>query len=503
MDCGEERGPPAEGRLKIRGTRMNMIPPQIAIPGRPLETELPGVKPIRGLFHKEGVFNALLNFYDEDAIRRMQASGVDSRMVFGINSYYMALARGDGLADDSGDILLPKMPPSTALQNLVVPIMAEVMDKGGEKDPSNQIRYSPQELKGKILHKYDEIVLAYSALACSAHCRYCYRLDLFNGSTGKNLAKPEELRDYVLSYNRKVKANGYRDPKTGGRRWPVTEILLSGGDIMVASNKQLYKYLEASAEAGVDIVRIGTKELAFRPMRFDKNLVHMLRIFHERFPRVRINVVTHFTHPDEFLERDGDGQYKIEDGHYVWLKAVRQALDNLSELNFVDFNNQTPLIRNVNDNAEVLHLLHRALQHGGIASKYIFQCREIEGHRAFAVPVEEAWRIHNESQKGLSDGSRSRFVMSVEAGKVEVVALTDACPDLSGKERAVGAIRASGEGLVIMKVHRAPAEACVQGDLIIARRDPNALWLSDYEDRIIYDGRKRGAAKYADLIAAQ
>jgi hypothetical protein len=57
-----------------------------------------------------------------------------------------------------------------------------------------------------------------------------------------------------------------------------------------------------------------------------------------------------------------------------------------------------------------------------------------------------------------------------------------------------------GEGLVIMKLHRSPAEATAQGDLIIARRNPSALWLSDYEDRIIYDGRKQGAAKYAGLI---
>jgi hypothetical protein len=238
-------------------------------------------------------------------------------------------------------------------------------------------------------------------------------------------------------------------------------------------------------------------------MRFDQNLAQTLRIFHERYPRVRINVVTHFTHPDEFLERDEDGRYKMENGYHVWLKPVRQALENLSVLGFVDFNNQTPLIKNVNDDAQVLHLLHRALQHGGIASKYIFQCREIEGHRAFAVPVEEAWRLHNESQKGLSDGSRSRFVMSAEAGKTEVVSVTDACPDLFAQmlaDEATATDGVFGGGLVIMKLHRSPADAGSQGDLIIARRNSDALWLSDYEDRIIYDGRKQGAAKYAGLI---
>jgi lysine 2,3-aminomutase len=471
----------------------------VAMPVSIPETELASVKPIRGRIEKENVFKTLQNFYDEETIRKMQQSGVDSRMVIGLNSYYMALVKGEGLKGAGEEILLPAMPPSAALQNLVVPIIAEAMDTSGEKDPSNQIRYSPEDLKGKILHKYDEIVLGYAALACSAHCRYCYRLDLFNGSTGKGLVKPEELRDYVLSYNRAVAANGYRAPDTGVRRWPVSEILLSGGDIMVSSNKQLYKYLAASAEAGVDIIRLGTKEMAFRPMRFDQNLVQTLQIFHERYPDVRINVVTHFTHPDEFLERDSDNQYKMENGRYLWLKPVREAMENLSPLGFVDFNNQTPLIKHVNDNAELLHLLHRALQLGGIASKYIFQCREIEGHKAFAVPVEQAWRLHNESQKGLSDGSRSRFVMSAEAGKTEVVSVIDASPDLLSMAPNRQSMKPDGlfrDGLVFLKMHRSPAEAASQGDLIIARRNPDALWLSDYEDRIIYDGRKQGAAKY-------
>src|SRR5205823_2809570 len=135
------------------------------------------------------------------------------------------------------------------------PIISEAIDKIGERDPSNQIRYSPGLLKGKILHKYDEIVLGYAALACSAHCRYCYRLDLFNGSTGKGLVKAEELRQYIEGYNHLLRENNGIDPETGEKRYPITEVLLSGGDPMVLSNKQLYKYLAASAEAGVSIIR--------------------------------------------------------------------------------------------------------------------------------------------------------------------------------------------------------------------------------------------------------
>lgn len=475
----------------------------INVPELP-DTELSEVKPIRGRFEKEGVFNVLRNFYDEDKIRLMQEKGVDSRMVFGINSYYMAIVKGEALADSKGNEIVPAMPPSVPLQHLVVPIVAEAADMSGEKDPSNQMRYSPDALEGKILHKYDEIVLGYVAMACSAHCRYCYRLDLFNGSTGKGLVKAEELRDYVLNYNRELKERGGVEAETGKKRWPVTEILLSGGDAMVLSNKQLYKYLAACAEAGVDTVRIGTKEMAFRPMRFDTNFARTLEIFHENYPGTHINIVTHFSHPDELLQRNADGTYRYENGFPVLLKPVAEALKNMGSLHFVSMDNQTPIIKGVNDSVDALHLLHRELRRNGISFKYIFQCREIEGHKAFAVPVEESWRIHNDSQKGISDGGRSTFAMSTEWGKLEVVTVTGGNEDLINadlpQDVAATAGALFGEGLVVMRIHRSPFTADTQGDIVIARRNPNALWISDYEDRLIYDGRKHGAAKHDDLI---
>jgi len=469
------------------------------------ETPLAEVKPIRGRFDRENVFNTLRNFYEENQIKQMQDSGVDSRMVFGINSYYMALVKGEGLNDSKGEVILPVMPASNALQHLVVPVVAEAIDKSGEKDPSNQIRYSPDSLKGKILHKYDEIVLGYSALACSAHCRYCYRLDLFNGSTGKGLVKPEELKQYIIEYNSALEQNKGIDPDTGEKRYPIMEVLLSGGDPMVLSNKQLYKYLSAVAEAGIKMIRLGTKEMAFRPMRFDANLAETFRIFHSHYQDVHINIVTHFTHPDEFLERDETGKFKQENGYHVWLNVVKNAVENMGALSFVSMDNQTPIILHVNNSVQIMHLLHAELRHHNIKPKYIFQCREIEGHKAFAVPVEEAWRIHSESQQGLSDACRSRFAMSTEWGKLEIVSVIDGLPadlfESLPEEFMLPVQQLFGDGLVVLKMHRSPASAATQSDLVIARRNPKALWVSDYEDRIIYDGRKKGDQKFSPMAA--
>lgn len=467
------------------------------------DTEMSSLTIVRGRINRDSVREILSSLYSDAEIERMRAQGVDQRMIFGINPHYMALALGGGLNSSDGTPLVPDMPPSKAILALVMPRLDEAIDLSGQADPSNQMHYSPETLRGKILHKYDEIVLGYAALACSAHCRYCYRLDLFNKSTGKSLVKPHELRDYVRDYNQRWAENGGIDPTTGARRYPIREVLLSGGDPMTLRNQQLYTYLEAIAEAGVSIIRIGTKELAFRPERFDRNFIAMLSTFHDRYPEAHVNFVMHMTHPDEFLLRDSAGNYVHTENGFRWLDVSRQAVLSLARLPFVSMENQTPMISRVNDDADTLRLLHQELRRMNIRPKYIFQNREIEGHRAFAVPVETAWRIHTDAMRGVSDTGRSRFALSTAYGKMELVSVIDGMDDatLSDAPAETGeAMRALfGDGLVIFKLHRAPFDAEAQGDLIIARRNPAALWLTGYKDRILYDGRKRGADKYAGM----
>lgn len=477
----------------------------IAVPESVTKTDVSELNLIRGRFSKGKVRKYLEEVFSPDEIAEMEKEGVDQRMVFGINPHYHALAIGGGLKLKDGTELLPDMPPSKPVLALIMPRIRETMDMEGEQDPSNQMKYTPDSLAGRLLHKYDEIVLGYTSFACSAHCRYCYRLDLFNRSTGKGFVRPQELRDYITRYNDSLKTHGQYDSKTGKKRYPIREVLLSGGDPMVMTNGKLYQYLVAAGQAGVKIVRIGTKEMAFRPERFDENLREMLRIFHNEYPKVHINFVVHFSHPDEFLERDKDGHYIQEGNHLRWLPVVRHAVENLLAFNFISIENQTPMIERVNDDVDAQHRLHQELRGMGIKSKYIFQCREIEGHRAFSVPVEKAWKIHNESQKGLSDTARSRFVMSAEHGKTEVVSVIDGPSDAMlaalPHETRKAVAQLFGDGLIVFKMHRSPSGTNLLGDMIIAKRNPHALWLTGYEDRIIYDGRRENDSKYAGLLA--
>ncbi len=423
--------------------------------------------------------------YSGQELEEIKAAGVSHRLPPRATRYYMELAS-----------------KSEAITNLIKARPEETEDLSGEKDPSNQLKYSP--VPG-LLHKY-ELVLLYVVRVCSSWCRYCYRSDFLTSKTEKDIASISRITSYIKEYN--LKAENFGNDKSylenGEEMFPIREALLSGGDPMVLSNQNLFGYLDGLADAGLRTIRIGTKELAFFPERFDRNFLDMLDLFHELHPDVNIAFMTHFTHPDEVLLKNDEGKYiRKSTGHFTRIPLVEKAIRNLKSRPFVTLENQTPIIDSVNDNAEALRRLQVELKRVGVNNHYFFQCREIEGHKVFAVPVEKAWHIHKESQKGLSGVEKSRFVMSTEAGKLEVVSVIDKPQfaqlgvDLPPEAQAVvNAI--FGDGLVVFKMHRSP-DTSVQGDLIIARRNPDALWISGYEDRIVYDGRKQGNNKWGAL----
>ncbi len=467
------------------------------------------VRPLRGRFTHERVRALLVGIHGEEEYAAMQKTGVDKRMMFGTNPHYQALVMGEELLDAEGNVLVPAMPPSKSVGALILPRLNETLSLEGAKDPSNQMNFTPEDngYHGKLLHKYDEIVLGYASPVCSAHCRYCYRLDLFNKDTGKTSVKPEELRDYILDYNTRLAENGNKDPETGERRYPVRELLLSGGDPLVLTNAMLYRYMFAAGQAKVSLLRIGSKELAFRPERFDDALAETFRLIHEQFPHMHINIVAHLSHPDEFLLRDADGKYipNVNGPGYQWMPISHKAVTRMLSLPYVSIENQTPIISKVNDDVEALRTLHEEVRRMGIKPKYLFQGRDIQGHKAFSVPVEQAWRMHTDAMKGLSDTARSRFSLSTEWGKLEVVSVID--PIKIPQDAAMPGVMQMmlnelfGEGLIIFRSHRSPFEAESQGDIIIAKRNPEALWISGYEDRILYDTRKgRENNKYEGLM---
>ncbi len=433
------------------------------------------------------MLESIMSKEELEALHKIQDDDTDRNVRFKVNEHYMALITGEEYKSKSGEILVPKMPPSEPARKMLVPRVSALKDMTGETDPSGQLSYSPkiEGLYGGVLHKYDETVLILAAPGCAGMCAHCYRNDFIDGAnlTEKVVAKAEALKNYIIAHNEAV-LNNEINPKTGEKRHPIKEALLSGGDPLTLSNRRIFEYLDAIGTASVEIARIGTRELAFMPERIDEAFIQMLEIVHQRHPDMRINFVVHFSHPDEFLLRDKDGNYvKNESGAGLkWMEESIRAVNELNSLRFVTIQNQTPMISGVNDDPDALHILHQELNRMSIKPKYVFQNRTIQGYKAFSLPLEEAWWIHKKAMEGLSDDGRSRMAMSTKRGKLEIISVTGLENQITRPDGTK-----NSNGMVILKKHRVPHSKEL-GGVIILNSNPNALWLDDYtEQDILHD----------------
>jgi len=428
---------------------------------------------INGLspFLKEKAPEDVLRFYSSEeleALGKLKGTerDVEARMPVKMTRHYFELAQ-----------------QSLPIQALVKASPDETQDLAGSDDPGNQMDYSPVE---GLLHKY-EMGLMYVASTCSAHCRFCYREELIarkeverlDGTVAKKgLAQIDEIVAYVHAHNDLVASNKGVHPQTG--REKLREILLSGGDPMVLPNNKLAAWLCALAESGIESIRIGTKELAFFPQRFDDAFLAMLDRFHETYPDVGLRLMIHFNHPDEFLAKDAVGNYiEEESGVLRWHPETKRAMNALVKRGWIAIENQSPIIKGINDDPEALRIMQRAMKRVGANNHYFFCGRDIVAHKAFNVPIEEAWQILNESQRLLSGvENHARLSITHYKGKTEVVAVTnEPIPGLAGSEN----------GVVIMKLLRNAASAPDRGKVCIVARNPDAIWFDGYEDRVLFD----------------
>ncbi len=428
---------------------------------------------INGLapFFNEKAPEDMQDFYQDDEVVQLRVlkdteRDVEKRMPVKVTRHYHDLARR-----------------SEPLRRIVKASPAETNDLQGSEDPGYQMDYSPVE---GLLHKY-EMGLMYVVSTCSSHCRFCYREELIarkeierqDGTVAKKgLAKIPDITAYIREHNEIVERNGGVHPDTG--REKLREILLSGGDPMVLTNSKIAAWLAALAEADVESIRIGTKEMAFYPKRFDDAFLTMLDRFHETYPQVGLHMMVHFNHPDEFLQKDEEGNY-VEDsqGFKQWVPDTNRAMRGLVSRGWLTVENQSPIIRDINDDPDALRIMQRELKRAGAENHYFFCGRDIVAYRAFNVPIERAWQVLNESQKGLSGiENHARLSITHYKGKTEVNAVTnEGIPGLAGAEN----------GVVIFKILRNAGSAPDRGKVCIVGRNPEAVWFDGYDDRVLFD----------------
>ncbi len=314
--------------------------------------------------------------------------------------------------------LIDAADPGDPIRKMCIPSFQE-MDTAGESDTSGE---SDNTVTLGLQHKYRETVLILSTNRCAMYCRHCFRKRMVGASESEVNRNFLETVRYISAHKE------------------VSNVLISGGDSLMMSDRMIERYLQAFTEMDhLDYIRFGTRVPVVMPGRV-RNDPGLQDIFARYSKKKQIYIVTQFNHPREITEEATD------------------CLRIFQEMGIV-IRNQTVLLRGVNDKPETLGELLGKLTASGVIPYYVFQCRPVRGViNQFQVPLAEGARIvdkANSVQNG--QGKCFRYCMSLPQGKVEIL----------GKQE---------DGKMLFKFHQAKNEEN-SGKIFALELKPDQCWL--------------------------
>jgi lysine 2,3-aminomutase len=171
-------------------------------------------------------------------------------------------------------------------------------------------------------------------------------------------------------------------------------VLLTGGDPLVYPDEKLRFILSRlRAIPHVEIIRIGTRFPVLLPARITPELCQMLDEFHP----VWLN--THFNHPKEITPQ------------------AAAACDMLLR-HGVPVQNQSVLLKGINDSAETMRALVHGLLKIRVRPYYLYHCDNVVGVSHFMTSLEEGLAIM-ESLSGHTTGfAVPQYVVTTDLGKI-------------------------------------------------------------------------------------
>lgn len=310
------------------------------------------------------------HLYSEDDLTVINA--IKSRHPVSVPQYYFNLI-------DRND-------PADPIKKLSFPHAFEA-DLSGDYDTSGES--SNTKLPG-LQHKYPPTALVLTTNACFMYCRHCFRKRMV-GYTNDEIAQQMDDAINYIAYHEEI-----------------NNVLLSGGDSMCMTNDQIKGYLEGLSNIEhLDFIRFGTRSHVVFPERIynDPELLAMLAHYHQK---KQIIFISQFNHPNELTEQ------------------AARAVKVLSDIG-ISVNNQTVVLKGVNDNADTMAELQNGLVKIGVMPYYVFQCRPVKAVKAgFQIPLIDAYHIIRKARRNMSGVSkRFKFILSHVRGKVEILAADD------------------------------------------------------------------------------
>ncbi|MCH1410200.1 MAG: KamA family radical SAM protein [Verrucomicrobiales bacterium] len=269
--------------------------------------------------------------------------------------------------------LIDREDPECPIRRQVIPRVEETWTSPYEMaDPCGEDDSMP--VPG-LVHRYPDRVLFLVTDRCAAYCRYCTRSRVVSGAGEQELETDHEAAFRYLEEHTEIR-----------------DVLLSGGDPLLFSDKKLEKILERLRSIKhIEFLRIGSRVPIFLPQRITPELCEMLQKYHPLFLSVHVN------HPRELT------------------LEVKEGLERLAN-HGVPMGNQSVFLRGVNDDVETMKTLVHKLLMCRVRPYYLYQLDLIQGSSHLQAPVAKGIEII-EGLRGHTTGyAIPQFVIDAPGG---------------------------------------------------------------------------------------
>jgi lysine 2,3-aminomutase len=252
---------------------------------------------------------------------------------FAITPYYLSL--------------LDPNNPADPLRKTIVPQQGEFLSSPQEMDdPCGE---DGDMVVPGLVHRYPDRVLLLVNETCSVYCRYCTRSRLVG--SGEHEVDLEAAYQYLESH-----------PE-------VRDVLISGGDPLVMDDAKLERIIARLRQIpSIKVLRLGSKVPTVLPQRITESFVAMLK----RYSPIYMSI--HFTHPHEITPE------------------VAQACNRLADNGIMTFS-QTVLLKDVNDDKDLMRSMMQSILELRVRPYYIYQCDPVKGTAHFRTPVSKGLEI--------------------------------------------------------------------------------------------------------------
>lgn len=278
----------------------------------------------------------------------------------------------------------------SALWNQFVPHQNE-SNSNGLLDPIGDKVHAKD---GGVIHRYQNRILFSPTTVCPVHCRYCFRKNELNNNEDYLKANTGYLIEHL-----KMNPN-------------VDEVILTGGDPLILSNKKIFELLKRISELSqIKYLRIHTRTPIIIPSRIDGELIRILDLFGVKFET--LNFTIHTNHKSELTE------------------DVCEKLKLLSQSS-VQLLSQSVLLKGVNNNATDLTNLFKKLNKHKVRAYYLHHPDQVKGAMHFYLSLEEGRKVYAKLRDQLPGWMIPHYVVDSPDGHGKSLAFNPESFEFSG-----------------------------------------------------------------------